>query len=402
MKNRVTLITAELLVLSIIGALVGTHASAQTESTTISGVVLNGTDGFTSVIGAELSLHVFQDNMLIDTSVASVDLHGKFVFDGYASSNGGELRYILTAMYKDVPYSVELTHAPDLVDVQLPVYEPTGATDDLSLSNSSIFVMRVDPRKRLVFVYEMATVSNGGDQAFQPGIAASGTMSLLRFPLPQGATNLEVESELLDGKILQIDRGFALDASIPPGEYGIAFTYLIPYEGTDLDLSRRFWAGAGILTIFVADTVAILEARDLHNVGSRNIGSTTYNIFSTMNVLKEQRIEMTLTKLPQPSFFEQIRESIGLGSVSLVVTATLTISLTTLLFLGLFRGLSRRKVPSVLNAPSLSSTRLSFVREIAALDDRFQRGEIDADSYQSQRQQLKSSALRLAWREERQ
>ena len=399
MRGRVVSLGIGLLMAAALGVVLAATAVAQETTGQIAGCVVNGTAGATGVAEAEVSLHVFREGELIDTRTTAPDPQGRFVFQGVPAQ--GEPLYLLSAVYLEIEYLVELTkESSELGDVLLTVYEPTGSLDGLSVRDSSMFIMRVDAGTRAISAFEIVTVANEGDRTFVPDLTQEPPMNFLRFPLPLGTVNLEVESELPGGQLLQVDRGFALVTPVPPGEYGVAFTYLILYSGEELDLSRRFGTGAGTFRLLVADEVASVATSDLEDMGLTAIGDTTYQIFSATDIEREGRIAVALTNLPQPSLWQRIRGWFGLDSVAVSVSVVLAVSLATLLLLGLLRRLPVRRVESMGDMEGMGLDRPALTRAIAVLDDRFQRGEVDERRYGRQRQQLKAHALSLAWREE--
>ncbi len=400
MRGRVAPLGMGLLMAAVLGAALAATVSAQENPGQIAGHVVNGTAGATGVADAEVSLHVFREGELIDTRTTVPDPQGRFVFQGIPAQ--GEPLYLVSAVYQDIEYSVELTReSSELGDVLLTVYEPTGSMDGLSVRDSSMFIMRVNARARAISAFEIVTVVNAGDRTFVPNLTEEPPMNFLRFPLPLGTVNLEVESELPGGQLLQVDRGFALVTPVPPGEYGVAFTYLILYSGDELDLSRRFGTGAETFRLLVSDEVASVATEDLEDLGLTAIGDTTYQIFNAAGIEREGRIAVALTNLPQPSLWQRIKGWFGLDSAAVVVSVVLTVSLATLLLLAVLRRLPVRRVESMGNMESMGLDRPALTQAIAALDDRFQRGEVDERRYGRQRGELKAYALSLVRREER-
>ena len=399
MKGRVAPLGIGLLMAAVLGAALAATVSAQETTGQIAGRVVNGTAGARSVAGTEVSLHVFREGELIDTRTIVPDPQGRFAFQGVPTQ--GEPLYVLSAVYLDIQYSIELTGESELGNVLLTVYESTGSLDSISVRGSSMFIMRVNARTRAISAFEIVTVANEGDRTFVPDLTESPPMNFLRFPVPPGTVNLEVESELPDGQLLQVDRGFALVTPVPPGEYGVAFTYLILYSGEKIDLSRRFGTGSRTFRLLVSEKVASVETSDLADLGLTAIGDTTYQIFSATDIEREGRIAVALTSLPQPSLWQRVKEWFGLDSVAVVVSVVLAISLATLLLLGLLRRLPVRSVESMEDMESAGLDRPALTQAIAVLDDRFQRGEVDERRYGRQRQELKAHALSLVWREER-
>ena len=370
-----------------------TTAYAQDGSSDISGQVVNGTTGVETVDGVTLTLHVFHQGELAETRTVAPGADGRFVFKEVAHQ--GEPLYVLIATYHDIPYSVELRPDSALGDVHLAVYEPTGSLDALAAASDSLFILGADSGSRTLSALEVIEVVNDADRTFLPDLAIGEAMAFLRFPLPPGAFNLQVESELPQGQVLQIDRGFALTTPVPPGEHGIAFTYTIPYSGRELELSRSFPHGAGVFRLFVTEDLGSVIADGLDGLGSMPIGNTVYQGFVAGELGRGERVEVTLAGLPEPSVWQRLREGTSLGSWGTAsIPLAFALALSLLLIIALLRG--RRAEP----AGSIPQDRLTMMRALADLDGRFQQGEVEEEEYRARRQDLKAWLLRLVQRQE--
>ena len=50
-------------------------------------------------------------------------------------------------------------------------------------------------------------------------------MNFLRFSLPEGFTDLYVETDLPDGSLIELAKGFAITSDIPPGNFNLIFNF---------------------------------------------------------------------------------------------------------------------------------------------------------------------------------
>ena len=90
---------------------------------------------------------------------------------------------------------------------------------------------------------EAARLRNASDRTFRADVLIDGPMSMVRFSLPDGAADLDVEASLPGGHVLQVDRGFALTMPVPPGEHDILFVYRVPYESSTKQYTPNFPMG---------------------------------------------------------------------------------------------------------------------------------------------------------------
>ena len=56
-------------------------------------------------------------------------------------------------------------------------------------------------------------------------------MSFLRFSLPPGTHDLDVQSNLPSREIISVGSGFAVTSPVTPGGHSVEFSYIFPYEG---------------------------------------------------------------------------------------------------------------------------------------------------------------------------
>ena len=220
-------------------------------------------------------------------------------------------------------------------------------------------------------------------------------MNLLRFPLPANATNLDVQAKLPEGQSLQVDKGFALSNPVPPGEYGVVFTYVVPYDGGELDLSRTLLRGTGTLRLLVPTDVATIHSEALTDGGEVTIGSTLHRMYDAREMAPDSEIDMVLRGLPQQSLFQRIGEvweTRGWLAAPLVLTAVLIGLLVT--------GLVGARYRETSISDETPQERLELVRAIAGLDDQFDDDEIEEAAYATLRKILKRRLLQQAWKEE--
>lgn len=372
---------------------IGGAVHGQDGLTTVSGRVSNGTAGFDAPEGVQATLWIFDANTDFEPRSGELDADGAFLFQDVPVD--GVAGYIVAVTYQEVDYTTPLTPEDDLTDVDITIYESTANLDVVSLVGNTIIVLGADTASRTISVMEVAQVSNTSDRAFAPNLETGEPVNLLRFPLPAGATNLDVQAELPEGQSLQVDMGFALSNPVPPGEYGVVFTYVVPYDGGELDLSRTLLRGAGTLRLLVPLSVATVRTGALTDAGEVTIGSTVHRMYEASDLASGFAIDMVLRGLPQPSLFQRIGEvweTRGWLATPLVLAAALMVLLVV--------GLAGARYKETLVSAETPQGRLELAQAIAELDDRFDSDEIEESTYTSRRGALKKRLLQLAWEEE--
>ena len=91
-----------------------------------------------------------------------------------------------------------------------------------------------------MYALEIVNVVNASDRTYVPGAEP---MNLLRFGLPPGAKGLQIDTSLVGADAIQVDRGFAVPANIPPGEHEVMFAYHFGYEGQSVTLDKSYLYG---------------------------------------------------------------------------------------------------------------------------------------------------------------
>ena len=360
----------------------------------IIGHVLNGTAGAGTPQDMTLVLDVFQAGAQPQQRTAKTDSTGRFVFEDVLVQDGAT--YTLTAVYLGIGYTLTLPPRDNWGDVRLTVYEATSSLDDISIGNNVMLVLGADAATRSLSLLETLQVNNKGDRVFIPNVAQGSVMDLLRFPLPAGAFDLDVQAELPEGQVLQVERGIALTTPVPPGEHSVLFSYKVPYTGESLDISRVFLKGAGSFRLLMPEKVGAVSSRNMVDRGATTIGATRFRLLELANISSGTEVDIILDGLPQPSLARRIQMALPTRSWAMVVPGALLLALATLLVVGLRQG----GAPQPVTASSPAQDRTSLVQTIAALDDRFHSGEIEEMSYLEQRGTLKAQLLRLAWQEE--
>ena len=385
----------------ILGTFTG-MASAQGPSNDLVGRIVNGTLGAGNVERIEVSLHSFKSDKLIDTQTAISGSDGAFVFQNLPTDQIAS--YILTTTYEGVPYSSEVIVSLESLrggEPFLTIYEPTKTLEDLAIASSSIFILEIDESNRAISVLELATIINKGDRTFIPDISQGANMAFLRFPLPGGAINLEVQTELPTGQVIQVNEGFGLTTPVPPGEHGVISTYTALYNESIFDFSRTMLMGSQRFRLLIAESSGAKVDSNLEDLGTTSLGGSEYRVFGSSLIAPAQKVSMILSGLPQPSFLQRSRESLNLNSITgLALVTVVTVVLMILLVVPLTIGRTKLSRTPIGEGSSKSAyTHVVTIDDIAELDNQYHESKIGKDEYVYLRQLLKSRLLQLTLNE---
>ena len=322
-------------VLMLIGVVTGTGigtADAQSALRTIEGTVRNGTVGGGDVSGQPVMLHRVGVSRLEDISTTT-DESGAFRFDEVEYDP--DLRYGVSVRYQDAVYGTDL----DLSDgspehVELTVYDATHDDTIVSTASASLLLASADASDQTVGALEIIRLANRSDRAYVPG---SGVMELLRFGLPPGATDLTLDTFLIGADYVQVDRGFALLASVPPGEHEVMFSYRFPYESERFALSKTYRYGAEKLRILAPEEVVSISSEMLGSPEPVQIGERQYQVIEAEGLERGASISLNLNGLPLTTTGQRISGSFKDIRFEYAAPVALVLLMAALLVYGVIR-----------------------------------------------------------------
>ena len=258
----------------------------------VEGRVLNATSEGGSVEGTVVVLHR-ETSSVHDHVKARVDAEGQFVFE--AIEVDSQATYGVSVTYQGGLFGVDLDLTMEgLTPIILIVYDVKQGDEMLSVSASSLLFAQIDPTSQRVAALEIVKIVNRSDRAYIPGPEP---MDVLRFGLPPGAQGLSVETRLPGADFIQVDRGFALVATVPPGEHEVLFRYSFPYSDTEVVLDKSFRYGAGSLRILAPEGLLELSSLDLDGSETVNIGGRRYGLLQATELARGANVSLELTEL---------------------------------------------------------------------------------------------------------
>ena len=371
--------------------LVAFTTNAQQDPPLISGEVVNGTPGGELHAGRLVVLHILKQDGNQDFRSVTTDANGAFSFAEVPIAE--VLGYLLVATHQGVDYTLEILPGEALTGLELEIFETTTSIDAVGIVLDSVMIADWDVPRRTLSVLELVQLENNGSQTFVPDLSEPASMSFLRFALPSDARDLQVQTQLPEGQVLQVDRGFAVTTAVPPGEHGMAFTYTVPYQGDRVDFSRRFSLGAQAFRLLIPVDLGSATGSTLSSGSDVQIGDTDFRVLQAEDVPPSGTVNIQLENLPQPSLLSTATNSLSESTAIWVVPIALVLGLAGLLVIGII--IRRRGAPSVAENSAVPgvSTRDELIQAIVELDNRLQRNEITEQEHKHQRQILKARLL---------
>lgn len=385
--SKLKLAFVALLVLLIYGT-VASRISAQSAIVTLEGQVVNLTLGATADEGLTVTLHrespTSHDHLEVTT-----DAEGRFEFEPLVPEP--TTIYGVSIRYGGALYGQDL----DLADGNIPppmlieLYEPSSDISELSAATVSILFAAADKGAQRIAAMEIVTLINNSDRAFVPGTEP---MNLVRFGLPADAIGLSVDTRILGADFAQVDRGFAILGSIPPGNHEILYTYEFPYESDSFTFTKNLRYGANSLRILSPEGVLDLSGAGLGELEQVEIGERPYQLIHVDHVDRGDEITIQLTGLPIASLQEKIIRNIPDFRVELVAPIVLGVLLLGVVAFAIWR---RRRSDGLKDLNSILENESDVEQQtlmgmIEELERTFRSGDINERDYMRRRRVLES------------
>ena len=368
---------------------VGIVFAQQRETTrVVEGRLINGTAGADTVSGVPVVLHQESATRHEDLQ-ATTDLQGLFRFEEIVFDP--DAFYGVSVIYQGALYGSDL----DLSEgsppqVSLTVYEVGDSQASLSVSHASVLFAQVDGSSQTLWALEIMRVRNSTDRTYVPGPEP---MRLLRFSLPPQARELQVDTDLMGADVLQVDRGFALTASVPPGEHEVMFAYQFPYSGSEDVFVKSFPYGADSVRVLAPFEVVRLSGQLMVGPEVVTVGDRPYQLLRALDLPRDSRISLVLSGLPQATLSDRVDRRLEDVPWEYAAPLALGLMMVSLVGLTLWRRSSRSARASVLaGVNTLDAERDRIIRMIAELEE----GTLSEDRHRRRRAALMAQLAALS------
>jgi hypothetical protein len=369
----------------------------------VSGAVVNGAK---PVPGLAVILQAVVGVSPKDAATTISDSLGRFSFVGLDTS--GLTIYAVYAHYQgglfETP-AISFMSGPSQT-VTLQVFPTTASSAAIQVASTTLLLSNPNQPKGLLPVGVLMTIKNQGDTAYVASVGPAGGQptNLLRFYLPPGAENLTLGAGFSGLQVVQVDSGFGVTDTLPPGQSAFAFAYDVPYSGT----RHTFPFRAEYPTVNV---VALVPPGVKVTGGSFQVkpeikaNGAVYQVLAGDNLRSGEQVSFLLSRLPVPG------ENPDLDFGQLVLVGGILL----LLLLGLALLFLRRGtlavafgwIPASLVSPAGQRARRQSLREaerrrllraLLTLESRQAAGQIGPVAYSRQRTQLRSALRPLVMR----
>ena len=293
-----------ILIIIILSISIGEKESllADTPLEEIKGIVVNDTTG-QPITATTITLYIEQLNKDSEVFYATTDNIGSFIFENIEIKE--DALYWLSIFYQGIGYTELFDVVSDNKNLVLKVYDTTTSDEFISIYNSSILFSDVDHLNRELSIIEMITLQNTSNLTYVQG---SGPMDLLRFGLPEGAIDLIIDTEIANADWVQIDKGFALLASVTPGKHELMYAYKIPYSGSDTSFVKNWRYGSNNLRIVAPENLLQIKTNITGDFELLNLEGMNYEVQEAKDIKRMEKMEVFISDLPEPTIFELVKE----------------------------------------------------------------------------------------------
>ena len=370
-------------------------ASAQDQPDSILGKVTNGTGG--GELPADLEVLLMSvdlaSNQIIEQETTTIDEDGIFGFRNLISDP--DLSYRVVVKHGSYTPFVDMSTVENWQNVRMNIYDETKSLEDITIGSYVMMIPTIDARSRQIGVLTVIYVDNRGDRVWFPDLTDPNLtgLDLLRFNLPEGFTDLAVESQFPTGNILTIDTGFALTNPVPPGEFAVLVSYILEYEGDSFDFNLKLPYGADQVRMLLPEDGGSIDAEGFGSPESVVVGDSTFNQFQGEDYVAGIELGATFSGLPQPTIFQSISDFFSGRTYVIVIIWIAGIAFLTILVYAMYSTLKHSKFSSDDDHELVG--RDDILAEIAALDEEHEARNIDEHKYNDRRDELKRLALEL-------
>jgi len=397
--------------LALLSAVLGTAtpAAAQDGSqVTITGRIMQAQGDRFDPTEVPITLNVFEGVTSFDPVSTIPASDGSFSFTVAAAP---DRTYFFGAEYQLVAYS-ETRSSTTLTDpILITVFYSTHDTTVLDFRLYAIIAGgpavaaniapddRCLPENGCLEMLEFVEIRNDSGMTVVPDFSTEGAqmLSFLRFGLPEGAYNLAVDSNLVGGNILVVDRGFALTTPITPTDerpHVFSFRYFIDFKDGTLDLSRTMRFGADEFNFVGPVGTGRPESPQLLDLGVAERDGRLLRILEGDNIEAGEFLNLSMSGLPTPTIWARMGAVAGdryvtYGAPGLVVAAILVVMLYSFL---------RRRLAVDLSADPVAQE-TSLLQRAAELEEQRRSGSLSDRRYGSARAEIKQALMDIRVRQ---
>lgn len=363
-------------------------AVADSPTITVSGKLINGTTGKVLPAGQALTLRVIEQTTQgfrdVNTVKATTAADGAFSFGELQRQNG--LIYVVLTDYAGTvqsggPVQLQSGSGPKL-DLSFNVYEITNDPSIIHVELERVFVDFTGPTTALV--QAGIRFRNVGDRLYISKTKSSnGDPIAVQWNLPDGAQNVQISQDT-SARFFFKDNLIQTTLPIAPTQTAsVQFSYVLPFGGT-LDINAPIPYEVDALEVELPQLGgATIQDSRFTRTSPITLQNGIYDTYALQKAISAGTQAGYRIVLPQQKANEQR------NVLALVLLAAMLLLLGTV---GAIWILNRRsaEIPKPPITPSDA-----VLQAIVDLDTRFEAGQIERSTYDSERARLKADLLKM-------
>lgn len=358
--------------------------SAQ-EIISIEGIISNGTNENIPLSGIKIDLDIFHFGNNLETVSSTTDDAATFMFEAVPAGNG--YGYIISTNYQGATYKYESDYPIQDGQINLKIYDSSNDMQKISMPSYTIIVTGTDVKTQSIKAMGLVGVSNAGVHTFIPKMNQPGNMDFLRFTLPEFVSDLDVQSNLRGGEILQVDLGFAITTPVPPGSHELAYTFTSSYQNGEFLFDHALPFGTQRFRVLIPEDMGRVKSQALQPMQRVVIGDKEYQGLESSALSPGSKLLLEFYGLPQPTLWQKTQRFIdNLSIKKWSVPISMSLILAFFYIAVLFRIRTMRLKTSDYSTHLQSED--SLIEEIAKLEQKFLNQEIDSAEYEELRKIL--------------
>jgi len=262
-------------------------------------------------------------------------------------------------------------------DLNIEIYDRGTNLDYIKITEYSLMIPQTNSIDGKMSILGLITLENSGDKTFQADLSKpdlSG-FDLLRFSLPEGFSDLNVDSDLPPGNVMEIPTGFALSNPVPPGIHQIIFSYSSLTINSIFSFNLKLPFGADKVRVLMNAPEGIIKGEGLKSLEKIKIDEDFYTISEGTNYDRGSNIELELSSFAESKNISSIFTFFETNLYKIILIFFISLILLLLIIYSVF--LSMKNNPDY----KLSEERERLILIIDELKKSLQSGKISKEEY---------------------
>ncbi len=346
----------------------------------IFGKVRNGTHGGIS-LGIRVALQVFEGKNPVIQRSTIMGSDGSYRFADVDLVN--DRIYLVSVLYEGLLFNSQVIRGSDIFpkeSLELPViiYDSTTQPENLVAERVHVFFDFSQASK--IRITELYSISNISREVVVP---KNMNTPVLKFSLPTGAINLQVQDGDFGTRFILTEDGFGDLAEVYPSptQHQVFFRYDLPY---DQHKTMNFSMPLNIQSVVLAlpaDGVS-LESKQLIPSGQRTLEGVSMQLFAANDLQKGEVVGITINGKPGNNAILGITEY-----SNLLIGLTFFVPIVAIFILWIITNMRRTKKRKI-RQEDIEYEKITLLDDIIALDDLFRANQLQSDVYRNRRNEI--------------